>query len=342
MHYFRTDIMRLFSVLLLFISTLTLHSQQVTNIRAEQEGKMIIIYYDLTEAKQGQKFNVSVYCPTDGGIYFGGALKSVSGDVGKNVSAGNNKKIIWDVLQDREKLTGDDIWFEVRAEIMGVMIEMVFVEGGTFLMGSNSGVPNEKPVHPVMVNSFYIGKYEVTQKQWKEIMGTNPSRFSGCDNCPVEKVSWNDVQEFISKLNAKTRMNYRLPTEAEWEYVARGGNRGKGHKYSGSNKVGDVAWYYENSGKETHPVGLRQSNELGIYDMSGNVWEWCSDWYSDVYYKVASVDNPQGPYTGEYKVWRGGSWGTYDYSCRTAVRSWYYPDNSYGADGFRLARDPVK
>lgn len=338
MHYFLTALKQFFLVIFFFITLPHLHAQKVTNIRAEQEGKKIIIYYDLTGAKQGRKFNVSVYCSTDGGRNFGPVLKSVTGDAGKNVSAGYNKKIIWDVLQDREKLTGDDIRFEVRAEIMEGMIEMVFVEGGTFQMGSNSGGSDEKPVHTVRVNGFYIGKYEVTQKQWREVMGANPSHFSGCDNCPVESVSWNDVQEFIRKLNAKTGMNYRLPTEAEWEYTARGGNKGKGYKYSGSNKVGDVAWYGENSGKKTHPVGLRQSNELGIYDMSGNVWEWCSDWYSDIYYKTTPVDNPKGPYTGTYKVLRGGSWNGSGSNCRTADRYRYFPGlrNYFG---FRLAQD---
>ncbi len=339
MHYFRTALKQFFLVSFFFITLTHLHARQVTNIRAEQEGKKNIIYYDLTGAKQGRKFNISIYCSTDRGRYFDGALKSVSGDIGKNVTAGYNKKIIWDVLKDREKLTGDDIRFEVRAEIMGGTIEMVFVEGGIFQMGSNSGGSDEKPVHTVRIKSFYIGKYEVTQKQWREVMEKNPSRFSGCDNCPVENVSWNDVQEFISKLNAKTGMNYRLPTEAEWEYAARGGNKSRWYKYSGSNKVGDVAWYYENSEKKTHAIGFRQSNELGIYDMSGNVWEWCSDKYSHIYYKVTPVDNPKGPYTSDYKVLRGGSWFNNEDSCRTANRNRLTTDFSYFNIGFRLASD---
>ncbi|HDP98542.1 MAG TPA: hypothetical protein ENN22_05075, partial [bacterium] len=155
--------------------------------------------------------------------------------------------------------------------------DMVFVAGGTFMMGSNE-YDNEKPIHKVYVDDFYIGKYEVTQKQWFEIMGSNPSRFKG-DNLPVERVSWNDVQEFIRKLNAKTGGNFRLPTEAEREYASRGGSRSAHFKYSGSNNVDNVAWYDNNSGRKTHPVGTKQPNELGLYDMSGNVWEWCSDWY---------------------------------------------------------------
>ena len=161
-------------------------------------------------------------------------------------------------------------------------IEMVFVKGGTFMMGatpeqgSDAG-DGEKPVHSVTVSDFYIGKYEVTQAQWKAVMGKNPSHYKG-ENRPVERVSWYDIQKFIEKLNAKTGKRYRLPTEAEWEYAARGGNQSKGYKYSGSNDIGSVAWYTNNSGDRTHPVGQKQPNELGLYDMTGNVWEWCSDW----------------------------------------------------------------
>ena len=137
-------------------------------------------------------------------------------------------------------------------------------------------------------------------------MGSNPSRYTGDDNLPVEQVSWKDVQEFIQKLNALTGKTYRLPTEAEWEYAARGGNQSQGYKYAGSNTVGDVAWHYGNSDHKTHPVGQKQPNELGLYDMSGNVWEWCQDWYGD--YSSSAQTNPTGPSSGSYRVLRGGSW----------------------------------
>ncbi len=221
-------------------------------------------------------------------------------------------------------------------------IEMVYVEGGTFQMGSNDGDKDEKPVHTVKVNSFYIGKYEVTQQQWVEIMGNNPSHFNKCgENCPVENVSWKEVQKFITKLNEKTGMNYRLPTEAEWEYAARGGNKSRGYKYSGSDNAGDVAWYNSNSGKETHSAGQKKPNELGIYDMSGNVWEWCNDWYDENYYSVSPLNNPQGAQgatTGTYRVLHGGSfYNADDYLCvagRTMVSPGYWDGNF----GFRLCK----
>jgi len=152
---------------------------------------------------------------------------------------------------------------------------MVFVEGGTFMMGATSEQESdafdwEKPAHRVTLSDFYIGKYEVTQAQWKAVMGSNPSYFKG-DNLPVERVSWGDCQEFIRKLNERTGLTFRLPTEAEWDYAARGGNRSRGYKYSGSDDPDEVAWYWDNSGIKTHPVGQKRANELGLYDMSGNV-----------------------------------------------------------------------
>jgi formylglycine-generating enzyme required for sulfatase activity len=219
--------------------------------------------------------------------------------------------------------------------------ELIYVKGGTFTMGCTSEQGDdcnnrEKPTHRVTVSDFYIGKYEVTQAQWKSVMGSNPSRFTG-DNLPVEQVSWNDVQEFIRKLNAQTGKNYRLPTEAEWEYAARGGAQSRGYKYSGSNTVGDVAWYGDNSGKATHPVGQKLPNGLGLYDMSGNVEEWCSDRYGD--YSSSSQTNPAGPSSGSSgsrRVVRGGS-------LEGGVHVWHRDGGGPGLRdyslGFRLASD---
>ena len=216
--------------------------------------------------------------------------------------------------------------------------EMVYVEGGTFTMGATSeqgsdALDGEKPAHSVTLDGYYIGKYEVTQKLWKAVMGSNPSDFKG-DNLPVENVSWDDVQEFLRKLNAMTGKNYRLPTEAEWEFAARGGNSSRSYKYCGSNSLGSVAWYYDNSGDRTHAVGTKSPNELGIYDMSGNVWEWCQDWYGS--YNSSPQRNPKGPNSGSYRVYRGGCWCNYAWSCRVSNRNYFPPDNrSYL--GFRLA-----
>lgn len=223
--------------------------------------------------------------------------------------------------------------------VNGVSFTMVFVEGGTFTMGATSeqgsdADDDEKPTHRVTLSDYYIGETEVTQALWKAVMGNNPSYFEG-DNLPVEKVSYEDVKTFITKLNGKTGKKFRLPTEAEWEYAARGGNKSKGYKYSGSNNIDDVAWYDDNSNLRTHPVKTKQPNELGIYDMNGNVWEWCSDWYGG--YSSNAQTNPQGPSSGSYRVIRGGSWFGSARYCRASYR---YHDNLSDLGntlGFRLA-----
>ena len=225
-------------------------------------------------------------------------------------------------------------------EVAGCTFEMVYVEGGTFTMGATSeqgsdAWDDEKPAHSVTLSGYYIGKYEVTQKLWEAVMGNNPSYFKG-DNLPVEQVSWKDVQKFIRKLNQLTGKSYRLPTEAEWEYAARGGSNSRGYKYSGSNNIGSVAWYDGNSGNTTHAVGTKSPNELGIYDMSGNVWEWCQDWYSSNYYSNSPQRNPQGPTSGSYRVYRGGNWSRSAKSCRVSTRD-INPVFRYYGLGFRLA-----
>ena len=225
-----------------------------------------------------------------------------------------------------------------------IIASMVFVEGGTFQMGATSeqaseADDDEKPVHSVTVSDFYMGKTEVTQRQWKAIMGSNPSGFEG-DDLPVENVSWNDCQEFVQKLNQLTGKTFRLPTEAEWEYAARGGKYHSGYKYAGSNNINDVAWCSSNSGSKTHAVATKQPNALGLYDMSGNVGEWCSDWYSSDYYSVSPSSNPQGPSSGSHRVLRGGSWNNIDGNCRVSYRNNGNPDLHYYLVGFRLVMVP--
>jgi hypothetical protein len=179
--------------------------------------------------------------------------------------------------------------------------KMKGVAGGTFLMGDGGTQDNEKPAHKVKLSSFEIGVYEVTQREWQAVMGSNPSSFK-CPDCPVETVSWEDVQKYIRKLNQLTGSNFRLPTEAEWEYAARGGNSQDPYTYAGSNSLSSYGWYDHNSGSKTHPVGQKRPNGLGLYDMSGNVWEWCSDWYDSDYYSTCksqgTVSNPSGPKSG--------------------------------------------
>jgi formylglycine-generating enzyme required for sulfatase activity len=254
-------------------------------------------------------------------------------------------------------------------------IEMVSVGGGTFTMGCTPepgddcltpdnrflivvfGRDPEKPAHSVTVGDFSIGKYEVTQRQWKQVMGkkNNPSYSKG-DTLPVENVSWIDIQEFISRLNELSGQKYRLPTEAEWEYAARDGAKSKGHKYSGSSAIRDVAWYYENSGdvaldendwreenldannNKTHQVGTKQPNELGIYDMSGNVWEWVNDWFGK--YSDGAQTDPQGPESSSARVNRGGGWDGNTEGCRVSYRGLNSPGYRDNSVGFRLALSP--
>ena len=225
--------------------------------------------------------------------------------------------------------------------VNGVSFDMIAVEGGTFTMGATAeqasdAYSDEKPTHQVTLSSYYIGKTEVTQELWQAVMGSNPSGFSGA-NLPVEKVSWEDCQIFIAILNELTGKYFRLPTEAEWEYAARGGSKSQGYKYSGSNTVDDVAWYPSNSSSKTHPVATKAPNELGIYDMSGNVLEWCSDWYSSSYYSSSSQYNPTGPASGSRRVYRGGSWGSSARLCRVSYRDYNGPSYSYYNLGLRLA-----
>ena len=231
--------------------------------------------------------------------------------------------------------------------VNGVSFEMVYVEGGSFDMGATTeqgsdAYDSEYPVHSVTLSDYYIGRCEVTQELWLAVMGswpgTAPSNSYGVGaNYPAYYISWNDCQEFVAELNRLTGRTFRLPTEAEWEYAARGGNKSRHYKYSGSSNIDDVAWYWNNSGK-THAVGTKSPNELGIYDMSGNVYEWCSDWYGS--YSAGAQTNPQGPSSGTYRVLRGGSWNYNASYCRVSNRNYNDPDFSFNGLGLRLVLVP--
>ncbi|MBN2790234.1 MAG: formylglycine-generating enzyme family protein [Candidatus Delongbacteria bacterium] len=264
-----------------------------------------------------------------------------------------------------------------------ISMDMVLVDEGTFQMGCNSqnedeeiddfkaearkshdfesgnnNRDDEKPVHDVRISKFYIGKYEVTQKEWKSVMGKNPSHRKGNNN-PVEKISWYDAVEFCNRLSAKdglekcysgegvtiqcdfTANGYRLPTEAEWEFAAKGGGligTRTDFEYSGSNEIDEVAWYRANSAVITHPVGSKKPNEIGIYDMSGNVWEWCWDWYDQEYYKNSPNSNPTGPDMSATRVIRGGSWGGGSVNCLVENRRGENPHFQNKFNGLRVAR----
>jgi len=211
--------------------------------------------------------------------------------------------------------------------------ELILVESGTFSRRNIYDTIPPHQQHLVTISSFKIAKYPVTQEQWEAIMKSNPSYIKD-ETHPVSNVSWNDAQAFIKKLNETTGKSYRLPTEAEWEFAARGGIKTQGYWYSGSNKVDSVAWFDKNSNKTTHPVGTKAPNELGIYDMSGNVWEWCSDWYAWGYLTIPQT-NPTGPETGTRRVCRGGSYYDDYLTCWVEWRGWGLPSSS-GGSGFRL------
>lgn len=229
----------------------------------------------------------------------------------------------------------------ITFDVEGIrLIDMVYVKGGEFTMGATlkqitAAGEDEKPAHKVKLSGFYMSKYEVTQLLWTYVMGGNPSYLIGDNNLPVENVSWDACQSFITKLNDMTGKTFRLPTEAEWEYAARGGQKSKGYKYSGSDDLDEVAWYGEAvSSGSTHAVGTKAPNELGIYDMSGNVWEWCQDWYGS--YTSDAQTDPTGVVSGSDRVFRGGSWYSNAQYCRCSNRRSSWPCSRYYDVGLRL------
>jgi len=221
-------------------------------------------------------------------------------------------------------------------------MEMVLIKGGCYKMGDTfgDGAEDEHPVHEVCVKDFYLGRYPVTQIQWAGLMGLNPSKEPECGiGCPVENVSWNDAQEFIGKMSRRAGKAYRLPTEAEWEYAARSG--GRNEKWAGTSDeraLDDYAWYYNDSQYRSHPVGEKKPNGLGLYDMTGNVWQWMSDWYDERYYAASPRNEPQGPASGTRHTLRGGYWGDLPRLVRAARRIGLVPTARAAGYGFRVAQ----
>ena len=260
-----------------------------------------------------------------------GQTASISGSLTSSASSSNANVL----SSGSSSLSDNTLTIPVKN---GINIEMVKVEAGSFNMGATPEMKSpyevEKPVHRVtLTNNYYVGKYEITQALWQAVMGSNPSHFKG-DALPVEQVSWKDCQKFITKLNRLTGKNFRLPTEAEWEYAARGGNKSRGYRYSGSNTIDDVAWYENDALSQTHPVGTKQPNELEIYDMTGNVMEWCQDWYGS--YSSSPQVNPTGAASGSYRVVRGGGWSDSARDCRTSDRDFISPGGCSSDLGLRL------
>ena len=237
-----------------------------------------------------------------------------------------------------DKPSADATYANGILTVKGVTYKMVRVSGGTFTMGATAEMTDpfydEEPTHQGTLSSYRLGETEVTQALWTAVMGSNPSNWKG-DDLPVEEVSWNDCQTFLAKLNALTGRTFRLPTEAEWEYAAHGGSKSSGTQYSGSSNLGEVAWHDGNSGSKTHPVKTKKANELGLYDMTGNVWEWCQDRYGS--YSSSAQTNPTGPSSGSYRVFRGGSWFNVVRNCRSSNRGYSTPGYSFNNLGFRLA-----
>jgi hypothetical protein len=327
-----------------------------TSVIQRRDGSGLIdISYDLYDAN-GDLCEVTLLLLDDGDANFSYTPTPIklSGDIGEDVAPGTGKKVVWNAGAEDMGFDGSQFVLRLKAEdgVNCMPENFIFVEGGSF---TRSG-------YSVTLSSFYIDKYVLTQKGWVEVMGSNPSNWKG-DNLPVEYINWYNVIDYCNKRSVKERLTpcysingdtspndwssgtivcdwnangYRLPTEAEWQYAARGGNQSKGYTFSGSNKINDVGWYGDNSDDKTHPVGEKQSNELGIYDMSGNVWEWCWDWYDS--YPSGSQNNPKGPDSGNARVRRGGCYNTNDYYCTVTIRGNFSPSSSDSYLGVRLVR----
>lgn len=321
-------------------------AQTVSNVRFEQVNNKVKITYSLDK-----QADISVCVSEDGGKTWSSPLKQVSGDVGRDVQAGA-KTIWWDVLAEEKQLVGTDICFKVMPQnsanltftVKRQTFTMIYVEGGTFTMGTTSqyGI-DVRDAHCITLSDYYIGQYEVTQGLWQAVMENNPANFKQGNLYPVERVSWEDCQLFISKLNTLLAVQlggkrFALPTEAQWEYAARGGKKTQNYKYAGGNDLSNVAWYAGNANYTTHAVGQKAPNELGLYDMSGNVWEWCLDWYGG--HSIVAQATPYSSDDKVARVERGGSYNYYSGACSILFRSGHIPSFRMDELGLRLVLVP--
>lgn len=327
------------------MSCTPLWSQQIKQHAFTLHGDTLTIAYSLD-----RRADVCVRVSVDGGHY-SRPLEGLSGAVGRGVPAGDSLTITGYRVAEIRGIDPSALSFLVEIDDGALLIyaneyafRMMPVAGGSFVMGcthprgEKHTYADELPTHKVTLNSYYIGQYEVTQGLWTAVMGENPSKWTGNDSLPVEQVSWNDVQIFIARLSQLTGYRFRLPSEAEWEYAARGGARSRGTRYPGvSSQVWETCWYGMNSGGRSHPVGRLRPNELGLYDMGGNVLEWCSDWMEA--YTATPKNCPQGPKRGENRILRGGCFNSPTWGCSVFERNWYLPDYGYSYFGFRLALD---
>ena len=337
---------RMLFVGLLLLHAITVVGQEVSNVSFMLNGRELAIDYRLSAVA-----DIQVRVSVDAGRSFSDPLENLSGDVGKKVKPGENHIIAYD-LREIRGVDSSQLVFKVEVDDgsldiylpNSISFKMLPVEGGSFRMGcvrkdaGKHNYDNEFPVHKVTVSSFYIGQHEVTQGLWKAVMDENPSFWTDNDSLPVEQVSWNDVQIFVARLSQMTGKHFRLPTEAEWEFAARGGVHSHSYVFPGTEGAAqDYIWFCVNSEGRTHKVGQKRPNELGLYDMGGNVWEWCSDWMGA--YSDEPQTDPLGPRTGENRILRGGSINSPSWGCRVSDRSWYLPDHGYRYYGFRLVME---
>ena len=304
----------------------TATAQTYKNVRAKQDGLSIMVQYDMA----GELFRgdgVALTYSLDNGKTYS-AIHDAEGDLGANVLPGKSNEINW-LLIDKDFIIGKIIKFRLVTLPEG----MIYVDSGEFTRTSNTEKKTEQSEHAVQLGSFLMDKTEVTQREYRHVMGKYASDYTGCMECPVENVSWFDATAYARKVGK------RLPTEAEWEYAAQGGAYARTSQlYSGSNDIEDVAWFLANT-ESKQPVGKKQPNALGLYDMSGNVWEWCADWYHDDYFQIAGKSDPKGPEYGTEKVVRGGSWFSNDVFCTVNRRYKLKPDYRDTNFGFRCVKD---